>query len=489
MTLLKLKEYLTKTSASHLSQEYFQKYPLNRFWAAENMQLMKSIIEKSNSLQEIIHEADKSFLFSVNEASISNYFAVKWQVERMEINLKDIEIEESSFSFEGNNVYLDEKRLSPDFLRCLSISESIASFLDITEPVVLEIGGGTGHLARVIHSKMKSKNYVIVDIAETLAFSYAFLTLNYTEDSVHLYDPEFSDGLDLTKFQFILCPVQFFSSFPIKKFDLCINTASIGEMHRKTQNYWFDQVQNKLEVKNFYSLNRFLNSVKIPQHLWRLEENESNTGWNSTWEILLWELEPDFTRNPYVDTQVARYLEVFATTETSTNISPSFDEELFLKKITNQDWYRFKHIDQTMTYLQVQTIHDYTKSGTLFAIWDALRVTNYSNISALTMMIEYLNFLLKNSDFYFEEYFFYIEKLEILGCQELIRQLHRRNLFLTDKTPILIDQDKDNNLVLMNNIFYKIRKDLGEIRLEELESQQLDKFPQSYTLKSISEYE
>jgi hypothetical protein len=480
-----IRNYLHKLELDPKSKEYFQNFPLNRFWASENMKLMQNIIRESVSLQEVIHSADKSFLFSVNENTLPNKLAVEWQIRNMKIDLTQLDIEESENSFKENTVSLSNRKLTPDFLRCLAISESIIKKMSANEPVILEIGGGLGHLARIMALRTNSKNYVIVDIAETLAFSYAFLSLNFDSDSVHLYDPMTSSKSDLSKFEFILCPVQYFEEFPIKKFDLCINTASIGEMHRKTQNYWFSQIQDKLEIKYFYSLNRFLNSIKIPEHYWRLEENEANTGWDKHWNILSWQLEPDFTRNPYVDTQIARYLEVFALKRSRDEINPGFDEKIFLENISNQDWYRFKDNDLSMTYLDTQTLHDFSMSGTLFNIWNALRLTNYNLITVLEMMIEYLNFLQKNNKFFYEEYFFYIQKLEDLGFSSMIEKLHRGFTQIPKKFPILVFQDENFNYVFMDFIYYKIYKKTGSVNLEKLDANQLMKIPNSYSLQNL----
>jgi putative sugar O-methyltransferase len=488
MTVMKnmlsdLKGYLSRLNEDPRTIKYFEQFPLNRFWASENMKFMKSCVEKSDSLQEIIHEADRSFLFSINENNLPNQLAVEWQVRNMKINLQELEIEESKYSLEENSVYVKDKKLSPDFLRCLAISETITKKITFQEPVVLEIGGGLGHLARIIALKTNSKRYVIVDIAETLAFSYAFLILNFGVESVHLYDPDKTQISDLSKSRFILCPLQYFEEFPIKNYDLCINTASIGEMHHKSQNYWFDQIQRVLVVKYFYSLNRYLNSIKIPEHLWRIEENQANTGWNKNWKILAWQMEPEFCRNPYVDTQIARYLEIYAELQPANE--KKFHEEAFLTNISNQDWYRFKNTDLTMTYLDVQNLHDFSTSGTLFAIWDALRLTNYTNISALSIMIEYLNFLQNQCNYFYEEYFFYIQKIEDLGFSKIIDELHRGNRIIAKKLPILVYQDQENNYVFMDCIFYKLQKNIGDIRLEELNVHELKKIPQAYSLQNV----
>jgi len=481
-----LKGYLSRLNEDPRTIKYFEQFPLNRFWASENMKFMKSCIEKGDSLQEIIHEADRSFLFSVNENNLPNQLAVEWQVKNMQIDLEKLEIQESKYSLEENSVYIKNKKLSPDFLRCLAISETITGKTSLQEPVVLEIGGGLGHLARIITLTTNSKTYVIVDIAETLAFSYAFLKMNFSEESVHLYDPDKSQISDLSNCRFILVPVQYFEDFPIKNYDLCINTASIGEMHHKAQNYWFDQIQNVLEIKYFYSLNRYLNSIKIPEHLWRIEENEANTGWNRNWKVLSWQLEPEFCRNPYVDTQIARYLEVYAELHPANKSKVNFDAEAFFTNISNQDWYRFKDTDTTMTYLDVQNLHDFSTSGTLYTIWDALRQTNYRNIAVLSMMIEYLNFLQKQSIYFYEEYFFYIQKIEELGFSEIIDQLHRGNRIISKKLPILVHQDQESNYVFMDCIFYKLQKNIGDIRLEELNVHELKKIPQAYSLQKFT---
>ena len=80
-----IRNYLHKLELDPKSKEYFQNFPLNRFWASENMKLMQNIIRESVSLQEIVHSTDKSFLFSVNENTLPNKLAVEWQIQNMKI--------------------------------------------------------------------------------------------------------------------------------------------------------------------------------------------------------------------------------------------------------------------------------------------------------------------------------------------------------------------------------------------------------------------
>jgi len=69
-------------------------------------------------------------------------------------------------------------------------------------------------------------------------------------------------------------------------------------------------VQERLDVRYWYSLNRYLNVITPGLHDWRLDENECSLLFDARWPIRSWEIEPAYTRCPYVDTVSARYFEV-----------------------------------------------------------------------------------------------------------------------------------------------------------------------------------
>ena len=209
-------------------------------------------------------------------------------------------------------------------------------------------------------------------------------------------------------------PAPFIESFPLKEFDLFLNTASLGEMRNKTIEYWYNVIQNKLAIRFYYTLNRFLNSIELPAHAWRLLENKCSVLLDSRWVIDKWELEPDFARNPYVHSQISREVEIFAT-RVDKKPNQSGVEQLLesrKKQIELQDWFRFDNVDPTMTLRDTMLSHDFTKNGTLYTLWDSIRLSDDKISWPYIFMLKYLRYINKSATCFYEEFFYYLSKLE-----------------------------------------------------------------------------
>jgi len=59
-------------------------------------------------------------------------------------------------------------------------------------------------------------------------------------------------------------------------FDVFLNTASLGEMRNQEIRHWMRFVQERLDVRYWYSLNRYLNVITPGLHDWRLDENSAH---------------------------------------------------------------------------------------------------------------------------------------------------------------------------------------------------------------------
>ena len=449
----KLKAFYEEIVSSKAYNAFYKKFPLNLFWANDNMSQMREIIKKAKTLNELLHGADKTFMFSVNETNKTNQLAVEWilncqkQSYDLDIFTFNKEYQESKHSFSKNNVLVRNRRLNPDYLRCFLMANRIKKILfQHTNKInrVLEVGAGSGHLARVLMQLVNIKQYVIIDIPETLAFSYSFLTLNFPGKKIVLFNKKTSKR-EITEAQIILVPAPYVEDFPVKNYDLFVNTASMGEMRFESVRFWMNLVQNKYKVKKLFTLNRFLNTIKLPDHAWRLCENESSLNYDTKWDFASWELEPLYTRCPYVDTQIARYVEIFALRQNKNQLINSSKTNLTHEDIMNQDWYRFYNKDNTMTFLDASASHDYSKNGTLFSLWNLNRLTKYKNIKFLILYLQYLLFLNKRKDIYFEELFW------LLGCAESV-----------------IKSNGESGKVGFFNLFFKKKLDLNSKFISDL---------------------
>lgn len=418
----RFKSFYSSVIASQEYQYFYKRFPLNHFWANDNLPVMKSIIADSSNCREVLHKADQTFMFSVNEPNLANQMAVEWILKNqrqkydLDIFKDDTKHQESQFSYQENCHSIRNRRFSPDYLRCYVIAHRIKTlcFPEKTKLArVLEIGGGTGHLARVLLTKFSIGQYVIFDIPETLVFSFSFLTLNFPDKKIVLFDGK-NPHHEVKFADILLVPAPFAEQVPMEKYDLFVNTASMGEMRAESVRYWMYMVQNKLNIKCLFTLNRFLNTIALPYHVWRYTENECSVNYDKKWDILSWQLEPEYTTCPYVDTQIARYVEIVA--KRKKKAAPFRPNEVneIIKQLSNQDWYRFFEKDNTMTLLDSGTHHDFSRNGTLFSLWNGNRLVDFKDRELLEAMVKYLLFLNKSSNTYFEEIFFYIGKLELL---------------------------------------------------------------------------
>jgi putative sugar O-methyltransferase len=130
---------------------------------------------------------------------------------------------------------------------------------------VIELGAGMGHLARTMRLLGLSRSNVIIDIPETLVFSHCFLKKNFPGAKLLLVDDRTPASFTLSDYDFVFVPALFADRVLDDRFDLFVNTASMGEMKNEVIRYWMDFIQNRLSVVTPFTLNRYLNTT-IPRN-------------------------------------------------------------------------------------------------------------------------------------------------------------------------------------------------------------------------------
>ena len=292
-------------------------------------------------------------------------------------------------------IYLATDRYkTPGLIKSLIYCNEIQKYVGAADFNILELGGGNGKFLRVAHETMGVK-CVDVDIPESLFCAYVYLR-HHIPSSKILFITEESQDFELKDYDFVLCPTNLGSVLFNKKFDVFVNTFSMGEMNNETVRMWIDLIENKLGIKYFYGVNRYLNIYSGEE--FRKNENESSVLFDSTWNILEWDLEPDFTRCPYEDGRAARCLRVFMERVRRPVPLPMNH----LQEIMMEDWFRYRGNLPSHSRLRGQLVHDFGMEGTLFKLWQAIRKNK--SPAAVSMMLEYLNFLSPNK---FEEEFYY----------------------------------------------------------------------------------
>src|SRR6202171_2746929 len=359
----------------HVSASY-DKFPRNFFWGKQNLDVSTKLIHDAADTQELIYEMQKTHLFGVStDMDFRTDFrkaAIEWLVRKYEscgIDIESLppEVEESPHSWPDISILRAGRRLSVDFLRILAVAHDIRCYLQQSRPPlqVVELGAGLGHLARTLRVFGASKSHILLDLPESLIFSYAFLTMNFPDAStIFITDSEQAARIRPTDYDFVFVPSCFAESLDFAGVELFVNTASLGEMNNQTIRYWMDFVQRRTPVKYLFTQNRFLNTIDPLRQEWRWEENECSVHYESSWNILKWALEPPWYQCPYIAPLSARSLDIVATRESPQD--PRAAEERsrrLLEEVKQEDWFRFADTPPYMTVRHNRLVTDVTMTG------------------------------------------------------------------------------------------------------------------------------
>lgn len=305
---------------------------------------------------------------------------------------------------------------TPNLCKMLTYCRRIDHYYPIKGSVVMELGGGNGQLASVM-GQFYPKVHIDIDIPESLYMAYVCTRYRFPESRCLWVEKEtVIDESSFDLWDFIFCPVGLEAKFHGLAVDVFVNTASMGEMSNKWIRHWMDFIQNKVDVKLFYGFNRFLNTVyssflsDATSHgysMKRRNENEASVLFDAKWDVLSWEVEPLFSRCPYEDPKIARYLEIILRrTYFKDNMLPKD----YLDNVKMEDWWRYRDVDAVGTYRSGQLVHDLTMSGPLFRLWNAVRVAEISDSDEpIKMMLAYLKHLGRGVTF--EEEYYYSGRL------------------------------------------------------------------------------
>jgi len=138
-------------------------------------------------------------------------------------------------------------------------------FSKLSYPIVCEIGGGYGSLARMILSKNKCK-YILIDLPEANILSSYYLDQHFSshgKNILHFCDLN-QDTLsldDIHDFDIIILPphVRFHENL---KIDLFINSRSMMEMTKNVIKEYFELIHNNIhEMGYFLNINRYIKTT------------------------------------------------------------------------------------------------------------------------------------------------------------------------------------------------------------------------------------
>jgi len=471
---------------------FYDKLPRNLWWDKGNRECSTTIIREAVDTQELIHRMQSTDLFSINTNTDIKKAAIEWLVRKYEscgigIDSLPSAVQESPHSRPDISINRNGRLLSIDFLRTLSVSSDIQRYIQKSNPplTVIELGAGLGHLARTMRLFGISKTHVILDLPETLIFSFAFLTENFPDASVvFITDPRQAAEIRLGNYDFVFAPSCFAEAIDFTGAELFVNTASLGEMNNETIRYWMDFVQHRIPVKYLFTQNRFLNTIDPAVHPWRWDENECSVHYDSSWTILKWELEPPWFQCPYIVPLAARHLEIAATREDPQDPKASANRGArLLEEVKQEDWFRTPDEPGHMRMHQNRFVTDVTMTGALFKLWESIRLRPAAE--AVFVLLRYLETLLHRETAVFEESRYY-ERLflklvetdetpDFVSCATALRARH--NSHPVSARIEIVAETADYNIVQANVIawtvsgkssstrYYAIAKAMGPVDL------------------------
>lgn len=414
-------EKYNQVMAYHQRNQYDTK--LDTIWS-NNMSDIGQIVARSSSAEALIDNVDQTFMYSINfppenaggsgvwnngsDRPNIRHKQINWLLEKQKQDGLDVfslpeHIQESEFVHSRNKTKLRGKTLTGNFLRTLSIAHRVFRQLGKDFKNIIELGGGAGHQARTFALLLPDVKYTIVDLPETLIFSYTYMKLNFPNKRM-LYVTSHEELKTIDDYDYVFIPAVFADGLEGRSYDLFVNTASMGEMRNETIHRWMDFIQNKVQIKYLYTLNRYLNVIDGTIASFRTQENECSVSYDHKWQILHWELEPIHTRCPFIDTLHSRYVEIIAS-RFPENIDIKAKSNALLQDAMDEDWYRLEgmYSNGLMQYRSNVLVNDMTMTGTLFKLWESIRLDQ--NRTNVTVMLRYLSRLIVQNQF--EEVYYY----------------------------------------------------------------------------------
>lgn len=365
-------------------------YKKSHIWEdqSQNHRNMQRIISVCSTPEQVISELSELDHYNIRISDQYTFdLMMRWYEQR--------------FYDPPNTRFCTTPNLWKMYLYCKDIIDHCTAF-----KTVIELGGGNGQFAYMARNVLGTRLHIDIDIPESLYMAYVCTRHLFPQASCLWVDQEAVIKLHNENFDFIFCPVSHAEIFSDKEFDLFVNTASMGELPNETIRYWMDFVQNKIKVKYFFGFNRFLNTI-LPEATdgfssYRRNENEASVLFDNNWNILKWEIEPQLARCPYEDPKIARYLEIILQ-----RLNPKRalkDDEVNLEDLKMEDWWRYRHESALGTHRSNQLVNDMTMDGTLFKLWNAMRLAPCRETAE--MMLKYLNHIGRPALMFEEEYFY-----------------------------------------------------------------------------------
>ena len=147
------------------------------------------------------------------------------------------------------------------------------SYFDMSNVnVILEIGPGSCNLISLIKYHFNTKNFIIVDLPETLSISIPIINNLFPKSKIILPNENLKriDNSVIKNFDFIFLTPNQISLINDQIVDLSINTDSFGEMNIEQVNLYIDLIQRASKNSSY-----FFNTNRVEKYPVGIEKNKN----------------------------------------------------------------------------------------------------------------------------------------------------------------------------------------------------------------------
>jgi putative sugar O-methyltransferase len=177
-----------------------------------------------------------------------------------------------SESFAGNiqTPLYRGQRLSDRLLFLATVMSQLqkhTTFEATTRNVIVDIGGGFGHMGRFTHYYIPNSCYILVELNEMGCFGATFLKQAFPDKKIALYH-DIKDRLDrfdeiTTEYDFIILPTWAIHLIPNHSVNLYIATSSIAELPETYAKPYIETIDRTLKAGGYFYVN---SRVKVEAH-------------------------------------------------------------------------------------------------------------------------------------------------------------------------------------------------------------------------------
>jgi len=154
------------------------------------------------------------------------------------------------------------QRLSDRILFLSTVMSEIQKHIEFNDndrKVIVDIGGGFGHIGRFTHNYIPNSCYILVELNEMACFGSYFLKYTFPDKKVATYI-DIVDRLDnfqelIEEYDFIIIPTWLIKAIPNEFVDLYIATGSIAEMPKEYAQMYLDEVDRTLKYNGYFYTN------------------------------------------------------------------------------------------------------------------------------------------------------------------------------------------------------------------------------------------